>query len=189
MGPHDCPRLSVRTSKLVHTNIYLLHDSSCAQKPDITIPLLFNEYASRYASRPGGYTRIHLYGNRLGDNAPHAVIELVDGPRDLRFEMTARAVGRETVEAALSGRIGEFSYSEGTSGSSASGQEQGTSGAVLRDITRKNLEKVLRYRSEGDRQRFRQLAADWAVRRTTSVLILDCPPTLRPNIALEPLII
>jgi len=132
-------------------------------KPDITIPLLFNEYAPRYASRPGGYTRVHLYGNRRGDNAPHAVIELVDGPCDLRFDMTARAVGRETVEAALGGHVGEFSHPDGISGSSASSQQR-NSEVPLRDVTRRNLEKVLRYRSEEDKQRFRQLAADWANR-------------------------
>lgn len=131
--------------------------------------MLFNEYAPRYASRPGGYTRIHLYGNRRGDNAPHAVIELVDGPRDLRFEMTARAVGRETVEAALNGQIHEFGHLDSNTTDSASVEERGTPGVTLRDITRKNLEKVLRYRSEEDGQRFRQLASDWAVRRTTSL--------------------
>lgn len=39
---------------------------------------LFDEIANRIADRPGGYTRIIRMGNRLGDNAEMAMIELVD---------------------------------------------------------------------------------------------------------------
>ena len=41
---------------------------------------LFNELGPRYAARPGGYTRILKMGFRVGDNAPMALVELVDRP-------------------------------------------------------------------------------------------------------------
>ncbi len=39
---------------------------------------LFDELATRYKERPGGYTRVLKAGFRYGDMAPMAVIELVD---------------------------------------------------------------------------------------------------------------
>src|SRR6186713_758248 len=41
---------------------------------------LFNELGPRYNARPGGYTRILKMGYRVGDNAPMALVELVDRP-------------------------------------------------------------------------------------------------------------
>ena len=41
---------------------------------------LFAELGPRYQTRPGGYTRILKMGYRVGDNAPMALVELVDRP-------------------------------------------------------------------------------------------------------------
>ena len=45
---------------------------------DKNIKKIFDIIADRYKERSGGYTRIVKIGNRFGDNAPTAIIELVD---------------------------------------------------------------------------------------------------------------
>ncbi|MBX9629495.1 MAG: 50S ribosomal protein L17 [Burkholderiales bacterium] len=42
---------------------------------------LFNELGPRYANRNGGYLRILKTGFRVGDNAPMALVELLDRPQ------------------------------------------------------------------------------------------------------------
>jgi len=44
---------------------------------------LFNELGPRFAARPGGYTRILKMGFRVGDNAPMALVELVQRADDV----------------------------------------------------------------------------------------------------------
>lgn len=46
-----------------------------------TVGKLFGELGPRYANRPGGYIRILKCGERTGDNAPMAYVELVDRPQ------------------------------------------------------------------------------------------------------------
>jgi len=58
----------------------------------------FTTLAKRYAERKGGYTRIYRAGLRNGDNAPMAIIELVD--RDLAAEPKRRTKRVEEAEAA-----------------------------------------------------------------------------------------
>lgn len=55
---------------------------------------LFDVLGARYTERPGGYTRVLKAGYRFGDNAPVAIIELVD--RDVEAK---GAVDRARVEA------------------------------------------------------------------------------------------
>ena len=43
---------------------------------------LFDELGPRYATRKGGYSRILKFGFRKGDNAPMALVELMDRPAD-----------------------------------------------------------------------------------------------------------
>jgi large subunit ribosomal protein L17 len=42
---------------------------------------LFTTLGPRYVERPGGYVRVIKCGFRAGDNAPMAIVELVDRPR------------------------------------------------------------------------------------------------------------
>ena len=52
---------------------------------------LFDELGPRYKSRPGGYLRILKFGFRVGDNAPLALVELLDRPEPKEEETAAEA--------------------------------------------------------------------------------------------------
>lgn len=114
------------------------------------VPKLFGPLASRYSDRPGGYTRIHKYGNRKGDNAPQAILELVDNPRDIRWEMTSRAIGREVLKEKLKREQPISLINNGAKGVEEMMKAERDSGNVesgfLRPMTRWNLQKALRFR-------------------------------------------
>lgn len=65
------------------------------------MPELFTTLRERYADRTGGYTRVIRTGLRSGDRAPMAIVELVDSPGEVRFEMLARKLGRKIYEEEL----------------------------------------------------------------------------------------
>ena len=52
---------------------------------------LFSEIGPRYKARNGGYTRILKMGFRVGDNAPMALVELVDRPEPKTEESPAES--------------------------------------------------------------------------------------------------
>ncbi|MBJ86109.1 MAG: 50S ribosomal protein L17 [Pelagibacterales bacterium] len=66
--------------------------------PDAYIDKLFGEVAKRYENRNGGYTRIIKDGNRYGDSAPMAYIELVD--RDINAKGQDSGPVQESTEEA-----------------------------------------------------------------------------------------
>lgn len=48
---------------------------------------LFDELGPRFGNRNGGYLRILKFGFRVGDNAPMALVELLDRPEGEAVEV------------------------------------------------------------------------------------------------------
>jgi hypothetical protein len=90
------------------------------QKPLENVPKLFGSLADRYKDRPGGYTRVLRIEPLKTDQAPSAILELVDGPKDLRFAMTAKTIAQCAKED-----------------------------KDLTDLTLKNIKKVTQFREDG----------------------------------------
>jgi len=55
---------------------------------------LFDELGPRYAKRPGGYLRILKFGFRQGDNAPMALVELLDRPAETGQPVATNEAGQ-----------------------------------------------------------------------------------------------
>ncbi|KAK2839182.1 hypothetical protein FQN49_006395 [Arthroderma sp. PD_2] len=89
--------------------------------PHKILPKLFGPLRERYMDRPGGYTRVLRIEPTKPDQAPSAILELVDGKRDMRFAMTAKTLAHQR----------------------AAGEE------TMNEITAQNVMKVTRYRPDG----------------------------------------
>ena len=78
---------------------------------------LFRDVATKVADRPGGYVRIIKLGNRLGDNADMAMVELVDynelyNPNAKKKKSTRRRGGKKSAKAVATPPVVEEKASE-----------------------------------------------------------------------------
>lgn len=64
-------------------------------KDETLVAKLFSTVAERYKTRNGGYTRVLKAGFRYGDNAPMAIIELVDRDEDAKGQDSGPVEGDE----------------------------------------------------------------------------------------------
>ena len=127
--------------------------------------------AQRYAERPGGYTRIHLMGHRKGDHAPRAILELVDNPTDVKLDMTARAMARET-DIMLRRAQRNVSLAELHTLLAAQPNVPLERDERFAPLTRRNISKLVRYRGETARTELAQKAAQYLEQQWGAVELL-----------------
>ncbi|EHY56801.1 54S ribosomal protein L8, mitochondrial [Exophiala dermatitidis] len=104
-----------------NTNAARQRAKSIFFEPERHMDKLFTVLRKRYEHRPGGYTRVLRQEPIRDDQGESAILSLVDGPRDMRFSMTAKALVRQRKE-----------------------------GLPMHELTAVNVRKVTRFRENGE---------------------------------------
>ena len=91
-------------TKKKHDSIHNRRLAFSALRNKYAVSELFRVVAEKVSDRPGGYTRVIKMGNRLGDNASMAMIELVDFNEVYNKEKT---VGKKSTRRSRSRNKGE----------------------------------------------------------------------------------
>ena len=77
-------------------NLHARRKANSLLRDEKNLKKLFNVFSQRYKDRNGGYTRIVKLGNRYGDNAPTAVIELVDRDIEAKGKDSGPIIAKKT---------------------------------------------------------------------------------------------
>jgi large subunit ribosomal protein L17 len=85
----------VTLSRRGGTDLHARRQALAQVRDEVQVRKLFDVLGPRYASRPGGYTRVLKAGFRFGDNAEMAFIEFVDRDEDAKGKDSGPVAGHD----------------------------------------------------------------------------------------------